>query len=259
VRLPGIRATDPDLDALIDTVDRAGNRWSVHPSGWQHPLVSGGEGEGTGSGTGEGGTGTGSGTGTGAGGTGQAADTVSKAEAQRLADQAKKDAEKALREQYGIDPDEVKKILDDRKAAEDARKDEVTKAQEAAAERERKAEEREREAAKRERAANVRAALLAADVRSDRLAKAELLVKVDDDADEEAIKAAVDAVKADTPEWFPTNSAAGPTIRPGGPRPVATNTASGIAAGRERARKEREARSANRPAFGEGLTVVGGS
>jgi hypothetical protein len=251
----GIRVAD--LDALIDTVDRAGNRWSVHPSGWCHPIVSGGEGEGagsgSGSGTGEGGTGTGAGTGT------APTDTVSKAEAQRQADQARKDAEKALREQYGIGPDEVKKILDDRKAAEDARKDEVTKAQEAAAERERKAEEREREAAKRERAANVRAALLAANVKSDRLAKAELLVKVDDDADEEAIKAAVDAVKTETPEWFPTAGAAVPTNLPGGPRPVATNTASGIAAGRERARKEREARSANRPAFGEGLTVVGGS
>jgi hypothetical protein len=191
---------------------------------------------------------------------GGSAPTLTQADVDRAAKQAVKDAEKAMGEKYGMTPEQAKKLADERKAAEDAAKDDVTKAQEAAKAREDAADARERAADVRERAASVRAALLAANVRPDRLTMAERVVAVPADADDDGIAAAVETFKTSTPEWFP---APGQPNAPGGlpgsgRHPAANQNPTGIQAGRDRAKRERESAS-NRPAFGAGLTVIGGS
>jgi hypothetical protein len=244
VRPSGFRAVDLDLDALVDTVDRGGHRWSVHPSGWCHPIVSGGEGEGTGGqgGTGEGGNGSGSGTGGNA-----PADTVSKAEAQRQAEQAKKDAEKALLAQFGenVTAEQVKKILDDQKAAEDAKKDEATRAREAADQEKAAALAEKDQAASEKLAARVEKYLIRAgvgageedDEKHDALiARARgALGVLPSDSDDEAIKSAVTKLKEDVPALFGTAKREGTPGSPPPPPPRGTG-------GKKDSDEERKAR-----------------
>jgi DNA-binding transcriptional MerR regulator len=238
VRPPGFRAVDLDLDALIDTVDRDGHRWSVHPSGWQHPMISGAEGEPVPPPT-------------------PPApaqppapaptDTVSKAEAQRLADQAKKDAEKALLAQFGenVTAEQIKKILDDRKAAEDAKKDEATRAREAADQEKAAALAEKDQAASERLAARVERALVRAGVGAGEeddekvdglIARARgALGVLPSDSDDTAIKAAVTKLKEDVPGFF------GPMERktgPGAPPPPAPRNSGGT----KNAEEERKAR-----------------
>jgi DNA-binding transcriptional MerR regulator len=201
MRLPGFRVADLDLDTLIDTVDRDGNRWSVHPSGWQHPVVSGAEGEPDPPPTPP-------------APAQPPADTVSKAEADRLAAEARKDAEKALLAQFGdgITTEQIKKILDDRRAAEDAKKDEATRAREAADQEKAAALAEKDQAASERLAARVERALLRAgvgageedDEKVDGLvvrARGALGV-LPSDSDDAAIKAAVAKLKEDVPGFF---------------------------------------------------------
>jgi hypothetical protein len=237
-----VTTPNPVRTVLID-----GHYWYVGPNGWRHPAVMGGEGDDDGK-----------------GGAGPSMapppDTVSKAEADRLAKQARKDAERALLAQFGegATPESIKAILDKQRADDEARKDEVTKAREAA-EADRALAAKERAEAGRERLAlKVQRALLAGNVRPERLESAARLVTVPDDADDDAVKAAVATFAKDTPEWFPApGQPPAPSGLPGGGKPTSTPSVTGIAAGRERARREREER-AKRPQFGDGLTPIGG-
>jgi hypothetical protein len=219
----------------IRTVSIDGHLWYVGPDGWKHPAVSGGEGP---------------------------VDppkpdpeprsdpkpdpkpeSLTQADVDRAARQAVKDAEKALGEKYGMTPEQAKKLAEDRQAAEDAAKDDVTKAQEQAKAREVAADERERKAAAKERAADVRSALLAAGVKPDRLAKAERIVELDDDADSDAITAAVESLKGDTPEWFPVPGQNAPAGLPGNGKPPAKQSSDDLAEFRQRGKQWRESRS----------------
>lgn len=173
-----------------------------------------------------------------------AADTVPKAEADRREKQARKDAEKALLAQFGENAsvDAIKAVLDKQKADEDARKDAATKAREAA-DAEKAAAATERQAAARERVAlKVQMALLAANVKPDRLTDAAQLVKVADDADDEAIKAAVEARKTSTPEWFPAPGVVAPSGVPGTGQKPHQNQPDDLAEARQRGERWRERR-----------------
>ncbi len=230
----------PFDDVLIDTTDRAGHRWSVSPSGWMHPVVSGAEGEPTPtpspspqpSPTPE------------PPPAQPAPDTVPKAEAERREKEARKEAEKALLAQFGegMTPDKIKQVLDAQKAAEDAKKDEATRLREEA-EADRRAAAAEKSAAQQERLSiKIQKALLAANVKPERLSYAADLVKVAPDADDETISAAVSQFKEGTPEWFPApGQPPAPSSLPVG-TPPSGQPADDLAAARERGKSWRESR-----------------
>ncbi len=230
-------------DPIVRLVKIDGHDWWIGPNGWKHPAVRGGEGP-----------------------VDPPApptpppDTLTKAQAEALAAQARQDAERALLAQFGdgMTPEKVKQILDAQKAAEDARKDEITRAREEA-DRAKAQAAQERAMAQQERlAARVERALLAAHVKPERMEFAADLIKVKADADLDTIKNAVEAFKEQTPEWFPAPNQPAPAGLPGNGRQAAQSQGpTGIEAGRARARREREA-AAKKPAFGEGLTFIGG-
>jgi DNA-binding transcriptional MerR regulator len=184
-----------------------------------------GEPNGTGSG-GQGGTG-----GTNHGGTAgpPPADTIPKAEADRLAAAARKDAEKALLAQFGenVTAEQIKKILDDQKAAEDAKKDEATRAREEA-DREKTAALAEKDQAASEKlAARVEKYLLRAGVGAGEEddEKVEALIAaargalgaLPADSEDEAIRTAVKGLKERLPALFGTVKREGSGAAP--PRP----------------------------------------
>lgn len=190
-------------DLLIDTTDRDGHRWSVSPSGWCHPVVSGAEGE---------------------------PDPepkpdpkpepsgISVAEVERREKAAREAATQELLAQFGdgMTADQLKAILDERKAAEDAKKDEATKAREAA-DREKTAALAEKDQAASERlAARVERFLIRAGVAAgvEKDEEADNLIErargalgpLKADSDDETVKAAVAKLKEDVPALFGTVS-----------------------------------------------------
>lgn len=157
-------------------------------------------------------------------------------------DKAKRDAKKAavaeVAATLGCSVEEAKALVDAKKAADDQQKTDAQRAREAAdAEKATAAEERrtiavERQALKTERA------LVAAKVNDGRLDKATKLITADlaEDADDDAVRAAVETFKTDTPEWFgepapPPPPGSDPQGR--GPGGGAGGQASGMEAGRQ--------------------------
>lgn len=250
---PGPALSDIGAEPRLD-----GRSW-VFPSGYRCPVVAGGSGGqgaagdavvdppagGTGGGNPPAGTGDPAAGGTGPAGQGAsgagAGAGLTQADLDRASADAKKAAAAELAEALGVPLAEAKKIIADRRAADDAQKTEAQRATEAAQERERQADARERSAAARERAADLRSALVEAKVKGDRSANAAKLILADlaDDADGAAIAAAVKKFAEDTPEWF---GDAGPPPPPGsdpagrGPAGGQGGQKTGIEAGRERAR-----------------------
>lgn len=156
-------------------------------------------------------------------------------------DRAKRDAKKATYAEVaatlGCTVEEAKALVDAKKAADDQQKTEAQRAKEAAdAEKATAAEERRTIAAER-RALRTERALLAAKVNDGRLDKAAKLVLADlaDDADDDAITAAVATFKTDTPEWFTTGPVApGSDPQGRGPGGGAGGQQTGMDAGRQR-------------------------
>lgn len=168
-------------------------------------------------------------------------------------DRAKREAKKATYAEVaatlGCTVEEAKALVDAKKAADDQQKTDAQRAKEAAdAEKATAAEERRTVAAER-RALKTERALLAAKVNDGRLDKAAKLVLSDlaDDADDDAITAAVATFKTDTPEWFiPGQVAPGSDPQGRGPGGGAGGQQTGMDAGRQRSID----RKANQPAEG---------
>ncbi len=158
-------------------------------------------------------------------------------------DKAKREAKKAtyaeVAQTLGCTVEEAKALVEAKRAADDATKTETQKALEAAEAKNKAADERERATARKERALDLRLALVAANVTGDRLDKAAKLLLSDlaDDADEDAIKAAVETFKTETPEWFGEAKPPPPGSDPQGRGPGggAGGAKTGMDAGRQRA------------------------
>lgn len=123
--------------------------------------------------------------------------------------ETKRQTEQAIADQLGVPIEEAKKIIEDAKAADDKNKSDATLAREQA-DRERAAAEAEKTTAAKERQdAAIERALIRAlprdleddalDVKVTRLRR---LIDVEDGADAEAIKKAVEALKKDEPLLF---------------------------------------------------------
>ncbi len=181
---------------------------------------------------------------------------------------AKKAAEKAIADSLGVSIEDAKKIIADQKAAAEEAKTETQKAVDAAKAREDAATARETAAAAKERQTDAKAALLAAGIklpekaedRAKKLSRATslLLAEAGDDADEAAISAAAETLKAEMPELFgaPAGGIGAPSGDPsGGPKPGGAGQKTGIEAGRERARAANG--TADKPNPLDGLRVVG--
>lgn len=143
--------------------------------------------------------------------------TYDEAHVQRVAAQQKAEGERAatakIAEQLGMTPEEAKTKLDAATAAERAAMDEATRKQAEAADAKAVADKATADAARETTTAKVTQALLVAGVdlggqaakdeeRAEKLAMAARLVTVDPGADDAAIKAAVDRVKATVPQLF---------------------------------------------------------
>lgn len=176
---------------------------------------------------------------------------------------AKKAAEKALADSLGVSLEDAKKIITDQKAAQEAAKGETQKALDAAKAREDAATARETAAAAKERQTDAKAALIAAGIklpekaedRAKKLSRATslLLAEAGDDADEAAIAAAAETLKAEMPELFGAVSGGAPSGDPsGGPPPGGGSQPVGIEAGRQRsiARKAANTNDPNADPFG---------
>jgi hypothetical protein len=172
----------------------------------------------------------------------------------RIRRQAERDAEKKLAADLGIPIADAKARLE---AANKAERDAMTEADRKlaeAADKETAAERREREAADKERRADLTIALYRdggdakkPPVRADRFDAAMTLADAQMAADTNLdVAAAIDKVRELAPELFGTQTSNGtpPGIRPGTPpaNGGGNQPATGLEAGRERARKEREAR-----------------
>ncbi len=190
-----------------------------------------------------------------------APDTLTKAQADALTAQARKDAakeaEQALLKQFGegMTATKVKEILEAQKAADDAKKDEATRAREAAEAEKRTAEQERGQAAAERLRTRVERALLRAGVArgEEDEAKAERLLEraygalgsLSADLDDDAIRARVAELKEDmpalfaapTPEWQPA-----PGGLPGNGKPPAKTPPDDLAQARERGKKWREQR-----------------
>lgn len=168
------------------------------------------------------------------------------AELGKVEKRARADGHKAavaeVADQLGCTVEEAKSLIASVRAAEDAQKSEAQRALEAANQAKAEAEQARSEAAVERVAAKVERRLLAAGVPDTALARAARMVTVAPDADDDAIAAEIDTLKSEVPALF---APAGHTPPPPGvdpskqPRHKAPK--SGIEAGRERARQEREA------------------
>jgi hypothetical protein len=178
----------------------------------------------------------------------------------RRAAEAERAAAKKLAEKLGMSVDDAVQLIADHKAAEDAKKDELTRAQEAAATAQRDAEAARAEAARLQRESLIERKLVAAGVGSGHpadkreavLTRARAALVLAADADPEAI----DAEIANTVELIPGLIAPqGPatTPAPSGVTSGATPPAGGQPAktalerGRERARAATPASNTERP------------
>lgn len=130
----------------------------------------------------------------------------------REKDQGKRAAEEAIAKQLGVSIEDAKKLIADAKKREDAEKSEAQKAREAADAEKAEAERNKSEAARERHATRVERALLRAlpkDLDDDKLdarvSKLTRLIDVEVGADDAAIKAAVEELRKEWPELFPTN------------------------------------------------------
>lgn len=128
-------------------------------------------------------------------------------------------ARKALEEfaaEHGFsNPDDAATFIAAAREAQQAQLSEQEKREQALAAREQQLAEREAAAAARERAANRRAVLAGLGATGDDLEDAAALLRVPDDADDQALQDAAEALKARRPELFGT--APQPTVAPGPP------------------------------------------
>jgi hypothetical protein len=247
----------PLADLLAETPQRVGRRW-VWSDGTSVPYVAGGNGEAGPPADPPAGdppkppAGDPAAGGNGPAGQGAAPTNAGAGLTQADLDKAKREAKKAaiaeVAATLGCTVEEAKALVDAKKAADDQQKTETQRLLDAAQERERKADERERATARKEQALDLRLALVSAKIADDRLDKAAKLLLADlaDDADEDAIKAAVETFKTETPEWFGEAKPPPPGSDPQGRGPSggAGGAKTGMDAGRQRAIDRR----ANQPA-----------
>ena len=168
----------------------------------------------------EGGSGTGTGSGEGGAppapaGTGTPpAPTITTAEATKAAElaaaNAKTAAEQAIAEQLGVTIEEAKKIVADKKAADDATKSEAQKALEAAQTAQAAADVARNEAEAERLAAKIERKLAAAGIPEASMARAGRLIAVSAGADDAAIDAEIAALKTEMPALFTTPGGAPP-------------------------------------------------
>lgn len=137
--------------------------------------------------------------------------------------------------------EDAQKWVDEKRAADLAAMDEVQRREKAAEDREKAANEREAAANAKAQRADIRAALLDAGAPKELVGDLVDIIKVPADADEAAIKAAVEAKKAAAPAFFaaagtppPANPPA-PSGLPGGTPPPGTPPADPLEAGKQRA------------------------
>lgn len=188
--------------------------------------------------------------------TGLTQEQVNSIVAQRTAE-AKQAAQRELAEALGVSVEEAKKIIEAQRQADDAQKSEAQKAKEQADRAKAEAEQLKAQALAESRKAQATLALAAAGVRADRYeaATAVLLGRLASDASPEDTKSQAEALKKELPEFFGTATPPAPSPS-GGPRNG--SPATGIEAGRARARAELEAaRNAHKNPF-EGLPMIGG-
>ncbi|WP_073947630.1 hypothetical protein [Streptomyces kebangsaanensis] len=122
-----------------------------------------------------------------------------------------------LIEQLGFTKaDELTAFVQQQRDAQTAALTELERREQAAAEKETAAAQREAQAVARERAAARRAVLVGLGATGADLKDAELLLVVEDDADEQALTEAAEALKARRPELFGTAGPAVPPAAPGG-------------------------------------------
>ncbi|MFF4504811.1 hypothetical protein [Streptomyces sp. NPDC001401] len=131
--------------------------------------------------------------------------------------QGERAAIRRLVEQLGFTKtDDLTTFVQQQRDAQAAQLSEIERREQAAADAATAAAAREAQAIARERAAVRRAALVALGATGDDLRDAELLLVVEEDADEDAIAEAAAALKARRPELFGTTTATVPPAAPGG-------------------------------------------
>ncbi|MFF4960187.1 hypothetical protein ACFY2Z_24535 [Streptomyces sp. NPDC001222] len=131
--------------------------------------------------------------------------------------QGERAAIRKLVEQLGFTKtDDLTTFVQQQREAQAAQLSEIERREQAAAEATAAAQAREAQAIARERAAVRRAALVALGARGEDLRDAERLLVVEDDADEQAVTEAAEALKARRPELFAQAAAAVPPAAPGG-------------------------------------------
>ena len=113
--------------------------------------------------------------------------------------------------------DDAKAFIAAARKAEDDKKSEEQKRQEELARREKELEQREAAAVARERAANRRAVLVGLGATGDDLEDAAALLRVADDADDDAVRDAANALKERRPELFGAMPATTPSTLPPAP------------------------------------------
>jgi hypothetical protein len=131
--------------------------------------------------------------------------------------QGERSAIRRLVEQLGFTKTEdLTSFVQQQRGAQAAQLSEIERREQAAADATAAATAREAQAVARERAAVRRAALVALGTTGDDLKDAERLLAVDDDADEDAITEAAQALKTRRPELFAATAAPVPPAAPGG-------------------------------------------
>lgn len=193
--------------------------------------------------------------------------TFTQADLDRIAarekDEGRRAAERSLSEQLGCTVEEAKALIEAKRAEDLGKMSEADrKASEADAARAKAekaladAEAREKAAEARQRLLDVTDALIEAGVRSDRRSAALKLTDVADDADEKALKAAVEETKKAYPEFFGAAPGAPSGVPNGKPPAGQGGEDDGAAAAEERYRKQREQSGMPADPFA-GMHVVG--
>lgn len=176
----------------------------------------------------------------------------------RRVGEAKRKAQQELADQLGVSVDEAKKIIEEKRQADEASKTEVDKAKEAAEQSKREADAAKAEAAKERFENRVYRKLSAAGVGAGmedeaaekQIARARRLLDVTVEATDDEIAAQIAEIKNDVPGLFTAKTEGGmPSGVTGGRPPAGGQPAgpTGIEAGRELARKEAESRKATDP------------
>lgn len=156
--------------------------------------------------------------------------------------ETRKQTEERIAKDLGVPIEEAKELIAEARKKRDSETSEAEKERQAAEKARKEADDEKAQAARERHEAKIERQLVRAGVSDEKLDRARRVLEVADDADVEAVKKAVEALKSDEPAWFGAEEGSGkklppaPGSDPKGKPPAKTKSEDAFTRGAERAK-----------------------